>query len=345
MVKVNVVMIARDEERCIARAITSVIGLVDEVVVLDTGSKDDTVAVARRAGAEVTAGTWPASFSAARNAALDLSDADANLVIDADEWLIEGAEWLGRLRSLDEWSDVGVVTVRSASSADGVTVETDTAIERLIPSDIRYTGAVHEYPVHTRPVATTPLVFAHDGYEAGQMERKAGRNDALLRAELRDCPGSAYLHYQLGKELQARERYSESAASYAEALRLGTLGDAWRHSLVVRSLSVFGKIGDFESALALADLEGVNWHQSPDFYFALGNVLLDFALAQPDRAGELIPLIESSWQRCLAIGERPELEGAVRGRGSWLAAHNLAGFYESLGRESKAREYRLLAQR
>jgi len=55
----------------------------------------------------------------------------------------------------------------------------------------------------------------------------------------------------------------------------------------------------------------------------LGDVLLDFAMAHPEQAGSLVPLIEDAWQRCLLIGENPQLDGAVAGRGSHLAQHNL----------------------
>ncbi|HET6970534.1 MAG TPA: hypothetical protein VFH92_05360, partial [Phenylobacterium sp.] len=56
-----------------------------------------------------------------------------------------------------------------------------------------------------------------------------------------------------------------------------------------------------------------------------------------------LPIVESAWKRCLEIGEQPGLEGAVAGRGGRLAAHNLAVFYETLGRADEAARYRALA--
>jgi hypothetical protein len=56
-------------------------------------------------------------------------------------------------------------------------------------------------------------------------------------------------------------------------------------------------------------------------------------------------VVESAWKRCLEIGERPDLDGAVAGRGGHMAAHNLSVFYETLGRRAEAAEYAALAKR
>lgn len=330
------VLITRDEERCIARALGSVRDHVDQVVVLDTGSVDHTVEIARAHGARVERWRWRDDFALARNTALDLSDADVNLVLDADEWLV--------LPEVLTWPDeaprqVGVVDVRSSSHADGMRVTSTTSSERLLPRQVRYIGAVHEQPHHDLATYCSGLVLGHDGYEPEQVAAKAGRNEQILRRELarRSDP---YLHYQLGKDLQSQERWAESAVSYVEALA-GVPDDApWRHALVVRALSVLGKTGDFARALDLAEMVGDEWRGSPDFHFALGNVFLDLGLTTPSKAAAAIPLVEASWLRALAIGERPDLPGAVAGRGSWLAAHNLAAFYESTGDAATARRYR-----
>jgi hypothetical protein len=113
-----------------------------------------------------------------------------------------------------------------------------------------------------------------------------------------------------------------------------------RHDLVIRYLYALKQAGQLSDAIQLAEAEMPNWEDSPDFFFTLGDVLLSQATANPTEADSLLPMIESCWLRCLALGEAPELEGAVRGRGSHLAAHNLVVFYESLGQTDKALPYR-----
>jgi len=109
---------------------------------------------------------------------------------------------------------------------------------------------------------------------------------------------------------------------------------------VVRTLFTLKKLGRHDAAVALADTELPHWQGSPDFFFTLGDVLLDCAASTPARAGELLPLIESSWLRALEIGEQPQLLDSVRGRGSFLPAQNLALMHESLGQQAEARHWR-----
>ena len=86
----------------------------------------------------------------------------------------------------------------------------------------------------------------------------------------------------------------------------------------------------------LADAQRRRCAEVPDFFFAVGDLLLDLAAEQPQHAGVLLPMIEDAWRRCLQLGERPDLPETVPGRGSWLAAHNLALVLEGTGRASEA---------
>lgn len=92
----SVILIAKDEEACIARALRSV-AWADEIVVVDSGSIDRTVDIARELGARViVAADWP-GFGAQKNRALDLATGDWVLSLDADEWLTaESAEEIRR---------------------------------------------------------------------------------------------------------------------------------------------------------------------------------------------------------------------------------------------------------
>jgi glycosyltransferase involved in cell wall biosynthesis len=85
MPTLSLAMITKNESASLAHCLASVRGLVDELVVVDTGSSDDTVAIAETFGARVGRFPWCDDFSAARNESLRLCTGDWVLVLDADE--------------------------------------------------------------------------------------------------------------------------------------------------------------------------------------------------------------------------------------------------------------------
>ena len=150
--------------------------------------------------------------------------------------------------------------------------------------------------------------------------------------------------YQAGMAFEEAGDFENAASHYLAALEKTEGGEAFRHDLVIRSIFALKMAKRHEEGIHVADMEMDNWTESPDYYFALGDILLDLATRSPEMAmDELIPMIEASWLRCLEIGERPELPGAVAGRGSYLAAHNLAVMYENLGDAERAAQFRALA--
>ena len=340
MNRIALVMIARNEARCIERCLVSACAWFDEMWVLDTGSTDATAQIAARCGARVAHFAWVDDFAAARNAALALTDADWCLVLDADEWVVRGGESIAALRT-QEPAFIGQISVASSfDTAQGALGEAPSWLPRVLPRGVRYEGRVHEQPQSTLPRRRLPLLVGHDGYLGAQMAHKQGRNEQLLQRALAEQPDDAYLRYQLGKDFEVRAEFAGAAPHYLQALTQVDARAPWRHDLVLRTLFTLKKLGRFEPAITLAETEMPHWSESPDFYFTLGDLLLDWAASAPARAAELLPMIELSWLRALEIGERPELHDTVRGRGSFLAAHNLAVFHSSLGNAAQALEWR-----
>ena len=341
MDRIALVMIVRDEARSLERCLVSACPWVDEMVVVDTGSVDATAAIARRIGARVERFDWCDDFAAARNAALAFTDARWRLVLDGDEWITHGGESLDALRAPGHADFIGRISVSSLfDSGDEAVEEAPSWLPRLLPRGVGYAGRVHEQPDSALPRRRLPLVVGHDGYLAAQQSKKAGRNERLLTLALAAAPDDAYLRYQLGKDFEVRACYPAAAPHYLRALEGADREAAWRHDLVVRTLFTLKKVGRHDAAIALAEAEEPHWPGSPDFFFTLGDLLLDCAASAPARAVELLPKIEASWLRALEIGEQPDLADTVRGRGSFLAAHNLAVLHAGLGHDAQARHWR-----
>jgi hypothetical protein len=240
---------------------------------------------------------------------------------------------------------LGKVCIHSALDGDaGPGAERRNWITRLLPRGVRYEGRVHEQPVSSLPRARIELHVAHDGYLADQLDRKRHRNTPLLLRDLEDSPGNPYILYQLGKDAEFHADLPLACARYEAALQGTEAGANWRYALVVRHLHCLTTAGRLDDALALAEEEMPNWSDAPDFFFALGNLALARADADPDRAlTEWLPLAATAWERCLAIGERPDLEGSMQGCGSHLARHNLEAVRTRMALQTAREELALSA--
>jgi glycosyltransferase involved in cell wall biosynthesis len=184
-------LIVKDEAATLPGCLASLTGIVDEIVVYDTGSTDDTVTLARAAGARVVQGYWDNDFARARNAALDLTRAEWILVIDADERLTgDGATLRAYLRS--DPADLLVMRVANLGP-DGQVLQTLLSHRIARRAAVRWNGRVHEQLQATGPGAERArsamlgpdVHLVHHGYaDAGRRRLKAERNLALAQAQL-----------------------------------------------------------------------------------------------------------------------------------------------------------------
>jgi glycosyltransferase involved in cell wall biosynthesis len=223
---ISACLIVRDEERVLARCIRRLRGAYDELCVVDTGSTDRTVEVARRLGAAVertTACNGPdgkiRDFAAGRNAALAMARGDWILSIDADEVLEPGGAARIR-RAVRATSAPGLrVTMR-----DGLLTWRVTRLFRNDPRH-RYAGRVHEgvrFPAGSPPVRDAAgVVFRHLPDKRGK-EGSNERNLRLCEEEVRDAPDDPRALFYLANELRLARRYDDAVARYEQQLALGT---------------------------------------------------------------------------------------------------------------------------
>ncbi len=226
-------MIVRDEEKNLPKCLESVRGIFDEIVVVDTGSTDRTVEVARSFGARVFDFVWVDDFAAARNAALARATGDYAFWLDADD-VVEPPEretLQVLLDSLRSDQDCGYV-VRCACDPgeDGSGGETVVDHIRLFPlhEGIRWTYRVHEQilPALRRakiPVRWTDLVVRHTGYtDRALRARKLQRDERILRDELDERPDDPFVLFNLGAIAIERQDWREAL----ELLRRSLAGSA-----------------------------------------------------------------------------------------------------------------------
>lgn len=189
-------LIVKNEEQFLGDCLASLQGVVDEIVIVDTGSTDRSREIAAGAGARLYDFSWTGDFSEARNRALDLSNGQWILYIDADERV--RSESVSNLRAeLSDPSYVAYLVLLYALA--GHTAYWSLRLFRNDPS-VRFRGIIHEdiFPaVHEYgerrggKIGKSALVLNHEGYE-GNLEAKNARNLPLLVESLRQNPGRVY---------------------------------------------------------------------------------------------------------------------------------------------------------
>lgn len=201
-------IIAKNEEKKIARCLAPLAPTGMEVIVLDTGSTDNTVSIAGKYTSKIYHFDWINDFSAARNYAMAKASHDHILFLDADEY-VENIDISAIKKLLREYPDaIGQIKRRNACLAsDGISERiTIDLVERLFDRRLyHYKGSIHEQITHRQGkklyVYQIPLTVYHDGYLGTPEERrqKAERNNALLFDELKKSPEDPYLYYQIGQ--------------------------------------------------------------------------------------------------------------------------------------------------
>ncbi len=237
-VRISACLIARNEAANLRRCLQSLNGLIDEVVVVDTGSTDETLDIAREFGAVTGTFGWCDDFAAARNAALDLATGDWILWIDADEELDPTSGPALRkavCRPHFGGFDLEIVNLVDDREDGGRILHYPMRLFRSHPQ-IRFTGAVHE---QIQPaVAALGLPWArlhgarliHHGYRPAALAdgKKLARTRTMLEAEVERAPHDGFQWFNLANANLTEGRLPEAAAAAQRALTLMPPRGAWR---------------------------------------------------------------------------------------------------------------------
>ncbi|MCX5846820.1 MAG: glycosyltransferase [Deltaproteobacteria bacterium] len=216
-------MIVRDEEEFLEECLKSIKNHVDELIIVDTGSTDNTVDIARKFTDRIYFHPWEGSFSKARNQALQYATGDWIFQIDGDEELVEGSG--ERLRqAVRETGEADAIFVNIISIYSGGRKTARHNFERLF----RNNGVIHyESIVHNRVVGQTctkpsKIELMHYGYNVEEKKANAKfiRTADLLKEQIAKNPDDPMPHQYLGTSYLARGMFRESIEESTLAIHL-----------------------------------------------------------------------------------------------------------------------------
>ena len=221
MISVSLCMIVKNEEDVLARCLESAAGVVDEIIVVDTGSTDRTREVAARFTRQIYSFPWRDDFAAARNESFSHASMDYCMWLDADDVLLEADQ--AALLALKETLDPAVSVVMAPYHTgfdEGGRVTFSYYRERLIKNraGMRWDGAVHEAVTPLGKVLYADFAVTHRKTRPSDPDRNLRIYQAQLDAGKKLEPRHQFYY---GRELYYHRRWSEALAVFEKFLADG----------------------------------------------------------------------------------------------------------------------------
>jgi glycosyltransferase involved in cell wall biosynthesis len=332
MPTLSLCMIVKDEEASLPRCLDSVAGVVDELIVVDTGSRDRTIEIARSHGAKVIEQAWTDDFSAARNTSLDHATGDWLLYLDADEELMaEDRQALRDLLADQVHEGLFVYEINFSGDRLGFDQVTHSTL-RLFRNrpEYRFEGAIHEQimPAILRrggQVAYSQVRLRHYGYLRSAIveQGKVERNLRIARAEVKRKPNSAFALYNLAMEYLRLGDFAEALEYNRKAfLHLSDLTVQYSSRLLRNLVACLTGLKRYDEALKVLKDAVLAYPDFTDLFYQRGLIYLE--------TGENVKAMET-FRTCLEKGEAPRNHISDRGVGTYRAWYGLGTALERLG--------------
>jgi glycosyltransferase involved in cell wall biosynthesis len=344
--KISLCMIARDEERVLGDCLQSARPYVDEIILVDTGSVDRTVEIAKEHGARVFHFPWCDDFSAARNASIRYATEDWIFWMDADDTL--PAQCGAKLKPLVELAEEATtgflmqVHIPPAPGEEGFTIVDHLKLFRNLPG-LRFEGRIHEQilePLYRLggKAERTDLYVVHSGYEyppAGQTKKRA-RDILLLQKDLEERPGHPFVLFNIGMTAHHLKEWDKAVDALEECLRRSKPFESIvRKAYAMLAGSYLAK-GDVAGAVERIGTGLALFPHDPELLFRAGIVYRE--------AGELRQA-EESYVKLLTNREVGHIDSLDVSMTGFKAHHNLALIYQDLNRWEEAEHHFQVAVR
>ena len=292
---ISLCMIVKNEEDWLEGAVQSVRSIVNEVIIVDTGSTDSTPERIRSLGAKTFKSQWKDSFAEARNVSLAAAKQSWILVLDADERIASrDLPYILKVTGSRGSADGYHLTQRNYVTGNqvfGWTPNTgeyeegrpyagyiDNPLIRLFRNSpgLKFQGAVHEIidptrlPKHLK-FASLPSVIHHYGKVRGE-ERVAAKQRfylALGLKKIEEDPGNAKAYFDLGIQYQELGRHAEACACFDQMFEMTKLPTALLYWAMSEK-----QLRQYESAAGLLKRAISLGLDSFDVHLELGSVCL-----------------------------------------------------------------------
>ncbi|MDN3513516.1 MAG: glycosyltransferase [Candidatus Brocadia sp.] len=218
-ITISACMIVKNEEHLLTNCLNSIKSVVDEIIIVDTGSTDDTIKIAKSFGAKVFLHPWNDSFSEARNHSLNYASGDWILQIDADEEL-EQAD-IPILKSAINCNGYNgiIVSIQSVIKDNLHTFYTTRIFRR---NKGFYKDIIHEQLIVEGNRLSTEIRLYHHGYnlDKEKMEVKWQRTTYLLKKQIEQNKFDSFAWFNLVRNYRTQDLFQDGINAGMQALAI-----------------------------------------------------------------------------------------------------------------------------
>ncbi|WEK56325.1 MAG: glycosyltransferase [Candidatus Cohnella colombiensis] len=323
-------MIVKDEERFLEGCLNSIKDVVDEIIIVDTGSVDQTKAIARKFGAYIYEFNWEDDFAAARNYGLEQATGDWILWLDADEQLDALDRY--KLRDILYMDDLDLVSLHLINYY-GTEVNLDESFHiahtRLFRNHkgIQFENKIHE-ALNIRdplPIPMAPIKLYHYGYmnDVAESKNKLERNLRLLENEMKQGSQNPWIPYHIATEYFRDQQYERSFEYVNKAIIQFILQGSTPPSMLYKlKYSVLLGLGSIDGAWPGIQKAVELYPDYVDLHYYKGLILY-----AKERYAEAL----ESFNYCLELGETNLKHLILKGAGSFQAWYQKGRCQQKLG--------------
>ncbi|AKN33932.1 glycosyl transferase [Clostridium carboxidivorans P7] len=327
-------MIVKNEEKSLKNCLSKVVSFVDEIIIVDTGSTDNTKKIASEFTDNIYDFQWCNDFSKARNYSISKASGEWILILDADEVVTDFFRY-----SIDEFIN-NTLNENKVGRIKRINIMEDSFeskkytewVNRLFnKNNFYYEGIIHEQIIskdgQNYETEQLDITADHIGYTKEVLNRtnKIKRNIDMLKSAVSLNPEDPYLYYQLGKSYYMLKDYKTADLYFEKALTfelnyyleyVSDLVETYGYSLI--------NSRRYSDALIIENASEI-YTNNPDFQFVMGLVYMNNAM------------FEKAVQSFLKCTKFPC--GKVEGVTSFSAYYNIGVIYDVLGVKDKALQY------
>lgn len=327
--KLSVCMIVKNEAKSIGRCLESIVDIADEIIVVDTGSIDNTKEIAKKYGAKVYDFKWIDDFSKARNYSIDKATGDWILILDGDDEFEK--QDAPKLLDIINNSDEGDIFIFNSICYVGDTAGGEKIMNvniRLFKNkpQFRYQGRIHEgIKPQGKDVITkfSDIRIYHYGYINTYVkdQNKRERNMRILKKELEENPDNPYWLFCIGNEYFALNELDKALEYFLSSYEKCNIQDIYAPKVMLRIIMIYDALNKPNEALKYIDEALSHYPQYTDVEFLRGGIY--------HKLGHITKAIRS-FQHCIELGEPPSTLNFLMGVGSYKAYYALGNVFHQV---------------